>query len=73
MSRVSGERMESIDDEEDLIFTMTDFLKKQAERMRQEKWKYFEEKIKLEKDKYYNFWRRHYFAGEDSGDFPLAD
>ena len=52
---------------------MVDFTKKQAEMMRQEKWKYFEEKIKLEIDKYYNFWRRHFFAGEDSGDLTLAD
>ena len=65
--------IDSNDDEDDLIFSMADFRKKQVERMRQEKWKSFEDKIKLAKEKYYNFWRRHFFAGEDSGDLTLAD
>ena len=63
----------SIDDEDDLIFSMADFRKKQTERMRQEKWEFFEDKIKLVKDKYYTIWRRQYFAREDSVDSQLGD
>ena len=51
MATVSVGNIANTDDEDDLIFSMVDFTKKQAEMMRQEKWKYFEEKIKLEKDK----------------------
>ena len=65
--------IDSNDDEEDLIFSMADFRKKQVERMRQEEWKYFEDKIKLAKEKYYNFWRRHYFEREDLDDSQLSD
>ena len=63
----------SIDDEEDLIFSMADFRKKQTERKRQEKWILFEDKIKVVKEKYYNFWRRHYFEREDLDDSQLSD
>ena len=49
------------EDNEEQLFSMAEFRKKQREKARQEVWKYFEEKIKIEKKKYYDFWRRRYF------------
>ena len=46
----------------DEIFSMADFRKKQRERLRQEKWKYLEQKMKIEKKKYYSVWKKYYFA-----------
>ena len=46
------------DEIKELIFDMVEIRKMESEKVRQDKWKHIEEKIEIEKEKYYKVWSR---------------
>ena len=62
-----------MEEDEEQIFDMVEFRKKQNEILRQEKWKNIEERIEVVKEKHYKIWKKKYLGGEEPGNSVLSD